>query len=122
MALRTRTMRTPHQSNLGNILQQFPHMTESRVEKIETFIRPPCWTPKAKIKMEGTEDNAKNLHDKIEEHSNTATTKIYTDCSAIEQRVGGAASFNSTTNEVSHQDLGSERHFNVYAAELSFRI
>ena len=39
-AMRTRTVQNPHQTNLENILQQFPQMTEN-IETIEPYIRPP---------------------------------------------------------------------------------
>ena len=39
-AMRTRTAQNPHQTNLENILQQFPQMTEN-IETIEPYIRPP---------------------------------------------------------------------------------
>ena len=43
---------------------------------------------------------------------------IYTDGSGIEGKIG-AATYNSATNEASHQYLGSEAQFNVYTAELT---
>jgi hypothetical protein len=44
-AMRVRTASTTHQSNLENILQQFPYRAEN-IERIETHIRPPWWIPK----------------------------------------------------------------------------
>ena len=51
-------------------------------------------------------------------HPDTTTITIYTDGSGIENNIGAAA-YNSATNEVSHQHLGSEAQFNVYTAELT---
>jgi ribonuclease HI len=45
---------------------------------------------------------------------------IYTDGSGIENKIGAAA-YTTATNEASHQHLGSEAQFNVYAAELTAR-
>ena len=116
-ALRTRTAVISHQSNLENILQQFPHMC-GRIETIETHIRPPWWTPTVKIKIETTKSNAKDQHDITQMHSDTTTVTIYTDGSGIENTIGAAA-YNSATTSVSHQYLESETQFNVYTAELT---
>ena len=51
-------------------------------------------------------------------HPDATTVTIYTDGSGIENKIGAAA-YNSSTNEVSHQYLGSEAQFNVYTAELT---
>ena len=72
-ALRTRTAVIPHRSNLENILQQFPHMTET-IETIEPFIRPPWWTLKAKTRIKQTKDTAKNVHDEIQELSDASVS------------------------------------------------
>ena len=56
-AMRTRTAQNPHQTNLENILQQFPQMTEN-IETIEPYIRPPWWMPKVEIKIDVTKDKA----------------------------------------------------------------
>ena len=116
-ALRTRTACIPHRSNLENILQQFPHMC-TRIETIETHIRPPWWTPTVKIKVDTTKEIAKDQHDKTQTYLDTMTVTIYTDGLGIEGKIGAAA-YNSATNEVSHQHLGSEMQFNVYTAELT---
>jgi ribonuclease HI len=116
-ALRTRTACISHRSNLENILQQFPYMC-TRIETIETHIRPPWWTPTAKIKIGTTKDSAKNEHDKTQTHLDAMTVTIYTDGSGIEGKIGAAA-YNSVTNKASHQHLGSEAQFNVYTAELT---
>ena len=117
-ALRMRTANITHRSNLENILQQFPYMSE-RIETIEPYIRSPWWTPTTKIRIETTKNDAKLLHDKIQMHLDAATTvTIYTDGSGIENKIGAAA-YNLSTNEVSHQYLGSEAQFNVYTAELT---
>jgi ribonuclease HI len=113
-ALRTRTACISHRSNLENILQQFPHMCEG-IERIEPYIRPPWWTPIVKTRIEKTKDDAKYLHDRIQMHPDDTTITIYTD--GIENKIG-AATYNPSTNEVSHQYLGSETQFNVYTAQL----
>ena len=105
-ALRTRTASIPYKSNLENILQQFPHMC-TRIETIETYIRPPWWIPAAKIRIEATKEAAKKQHDEIQSQSDAMTMTIYTDGSGIENKIGAAA-YNSTTNEVNHQHLGDE--------------
>ena len=51
-------------------------------------------------------------------HPDATTITIYTDGSGIESKIG-AAMYNSSTNEVNHQYLGSETQFNVYTAELT---
>ena len=116
-ALRTRTACIPYRSNLENILQQFPYMC-TRIETIETYIRPPWWTPTAKIRIEATKEAAKKQHDEIQAHLDITTMTIYTDGSGIEDKIGAAA-YNTVTNEASHQHLGSEAQFNVYIAELT---
>ena len=60
-AMRTRTSHCRHQSNLENILQQFPQTTE-QIETIEPYIRPPWWTPKVEIRIERSKDEARDKH------------------------------------------------------------
>ena len=88
-----------------------------KIETIEPYIRPPWWTPTAKTRIEITKNDAKDLHDRIQTHPDDTTMTIYTDGSGIENKIRAAA-YNSSTNEVSHQYLGSETQFNVYTAEL----
>ena len=88
-----------------------------RIETIEPYIQPPWWKPIAKIKIESTKDNAKDQHYEIQMCSDATTATIYTDGSGIECNIGTAA-YNSITNKVSHQYLGSETQFNVYTVEL----
>ena len=90
----------------------------TRIETIGTHIRPSWWTPTAKIRVDTTKAIAKDQRDKTQVHSDAKTVTIYTDGSGIEGKIGAAA-FNSATNESSHQHLGSEMQFNVYAAELT---
>ena len=90
----------------------------TRIETIEIYIRPPWWTPTAKIRVDTTKAIAKDQHDKTQVHSDAMTVTIYTDGSGIKGKIGAAA-FNSATNESSHQHLGSETQFNVYTAELT---
>ena len=116
-ALRTRTAVITHRSNLENILQQFPHMTE-RIESIEPFIRPPWWMLKAKTGIEKTKDIAKMAHDKIQELPDAKVATIYTDGSGIDKKIGAAA-YASTSGEVSLHHLGNESQFNVYIAEIT---
>jgi len=89
-----------------------------RAETIEPYIRPPWWISKAKVRIEDTTDGARNQHDETLNHPNALTVAIYTDGSGIENRVGAAA-YNSSANEVSHQHLGDVTRFDVYAAELT---
>jgi ribonuclease HI len=116
-ALRTRTADVTHRSNFENVLQQFPCLT-GWSETIEPYIRPPWWIPKVKIRIEETKEGAKDQHDEICDNPNALTVAIYTDGSGIENKVGAAA-YNSTTNATSHQHLGNNTQFNVYAAELT---
>ena len=116
-ALRTRTACIPYKSNLENILQQFPHMC-TRIETIETYIRPPWWTPTVRIRIEATKEAAKKHHDETQAHLDATMMTFYTDGSGIEGRIGAAA-YNAVTKEASHQHLGSEMQFNVYTAELT---
>ena len=116
-AMRTRTACTRHQSNLENILQQFPYMTES-IETIEPYIRPPWWTSKLNINVRPTKTEAKNLHDKMQENTSPTTVSIYTDGSGIANKIG-AALYNSSTNEAAHQHLGKDTKYNVFAAEVT---
>jgi len=116
-ALQMRTSCIPHRSNLENILQQFPHMC-GKIETIETHIRPPWWTPTAKINIEASKGDAKDQHARNQSHSSATTVTIYTDGSGIENKIGAAA-YNSVTNAISHQYLGTETEFNVYTAELA---
>src|SRR5208282_3143755 len=101
-ALRTRTAYIAHRSNLENILQQFPHMC-GKIETIEPYIRPPI----IKIRIEKTKNDAKIQHDRIQMHPDVIMITIYTDGSDIENKIG-AAVYNSSTNEVNRQYLGSE--------------
>ena len=116
-ALRTRTVCISHRSNLENILQQFPHMC-GNIETIETHIRPSWWTSAAKIRIETTKDEVKVQYDIIQMHSDFTTATIYMNDSGIENNIETAI-YNSVTNEVSHQHLGSEVEFNVYIMELT---
>ena len=91
----------------------------TKIETIEPYIRPPWWTPITKIKIETTKVDAKDQHNEIQMHLDSATmVTIYTNGSGIESQISTAA-YNSLINEVSHQYLGSEKQFNVYAAELT---
>lgn len=116
-ALRTRTAAIPHRSNLENILQQFPHMTET-IETIEPFIRPPWWVLKAQTRVEQTKDMAKKAHDEIQKLPDASVATLYTDGSGTDMRVGAAA-YSQTSGKVSHHHLGGEGQFNVYTAEIT---
>src|SRR5436190_22412716 len=115
-AMRMRTAQNPHQTNLENILQQFPQMTEN-IETIEPYIHPPWWMPKVEIKIDITKDKAKDQYYEMQNEKSTATT-IYTDGSGIKGRIG-AAIYNATINEIRHQHLGKDTQYNVFAAELA---
>jgi len=115
-AMRTRTAQNPHQTNLENILQQFPQMTED-IETIESYIRPPWWTLKVEIKIDVTKDKAKDQYYEMQNEKSTAAT-IYTDGSGIKNKIG-AAIYDATMNETKHQHLGKDTQYNVYTAELA---
>ncbi len=116
-ALRTRTAVITHRSNLENVLQQFPNMTES-IETIEPYIRSPWWMLKAKTGIEKTKEIAKNVHDKIQELPNAKVATIYTDGSGIDKKIGAAA-YALSSGETSLHHLGGESKFNVYTAEIT---
>jgi ribonuclease HI len=116
-AMRTRTACTRHQSNLENILQQFPYMTEA-IETIEPHIRPPWWTSEINVNIKPTKDEAKDLHNRMCKNIKPTTAVMYTDGSGIESKIG-AALYNTTTNEVIHQHLGKDSKYNVFAAEVT---
>ena len=115
--LRTRTAAVVHRSNIENILQQFP-ITTTKLEVIQPFIRAPWWTTRASIQIAAGKDMANTLHDALATSPGLQNAMIiYTDGSGIEGQVGAAA-FNMTTSQTSHQYLGSQTKYNVYAAEL----
>ena len=59
------------------------------------------------------------MHDKILQNTCPGRTQfIYTDGSGIQEKIG-AATFEPAMNAVTQQHLGSENHFNVFAAEVS---
>ena len=114
-AMRMRTAQNPHQSNLENILQQFPQMTEN-IETIEPYIRPPWWTPKVEIKIDITKDVAKNQHYEMQKHEKSIVATIYRDGSGIEGKIG-AAIYDASTDQTRHQHLGRDTQYNVFVAE-----
>ena len=114
-AMRTRTAQNPHQTNLENILQQFPQMTEN-IETIEPYIHPPWWTPKVEIKINVTKDKAKDQYYEMQNKKSMAAT-IYTDGSGIKSKIG-AAIYDATKNETKHQHLGKDIQYNVYTMKL----
>ena len=115
-ALRVRTSKIRHRSNLESIFQQFPQLTET-TETIEPFIRPPWWLSKTQIQISGSKDEAKEQHNQDTQKSSDALT-IYTDGSGINKKIGAAAC-DTTRDRTSVQHLGSEKQFNVFAAELT---
>ena len=115
-AMRTRTAQNPFQTNLENILQQFPHMTET-IETIEPYIRPPWWTPKVEIKIDITKDKAKSQYYE-KQHEKSTAALIYTDGSGIKGKIG-AAIYDATINEVRHQHLGKDTQYNVFTVEMA---
>ena len=116
-ALRTRTAAITHRSNLENILQQFPYMA-TQIETIEPYIRPPWWLSKIQIKMSPSKEDAKALHNEIQELTGPTTAVIYTDGSGIEGKIG-AAIYSLTMDKVAHQHLGTETQHNVFIAEVT---
>ena len=81
-AMRTRTVNVRHRSNLENVLQQFPILTEA-IETIEPFIRPPWWIPKAEVQIGVSKDEAKTAHAGL--CKKPGVDGIYTDGSGIRQ-------------------------------------
>jgi len=73
---------------------------------------------KITLQLETSKESAKQLHNQLRANSPCQPMRIYTDGSGIANKIG-AATFNPTTNEVDHQHLGSDEHFNVYAGELT---
>ena len=115
-AMKTRTAQNPHQTNLENILQQFPQMTEN-IETIEPYIRPPWWTPKVEIKIDNTKDKAKNQFYELQ-HEKSTVAIIYTDGSGIKGEID-AVIYDATINEVRHLHLGKDTQYNVFTAETA---
>jgi hypothetical protein len=106
-------------SNLGNIVRRFPDVTATSMETIVPRIRPPWWTPPIQTHIESTKEIAKKHHDTtIPKHDHNTTICIYTDGSGINSNIGAAA-YCPTTATTSHQYLGKDTSYNVYAAELS---
>ena len=116
-ALITRTSAISHRSNLENVLQQFPHATET-IETIEPFTRPPWWSLNAKTRIEETKEAAKSAHDEIQQRPDATVATIYTDGSGIDKRIGAAA-YALTSGDTSRHHLGGEAQFNVYTAEIA---
>jgi ribonuclease HI len=114
-ACRTSTAAIKHRSTLGNIYNQFP-FTTARIESIEPYVRAPWWTTQAVIQVAECKETAKTLHDNRAIDNDTMI--IYTDGSGIDERIGAAA-FNMSTSQISHQHLGRQTQFNVYGAELT---
>ena len=117
---KARTSRTAgirHISPLENILRQFADEV-TRTEHIEPYIRPPWWTLKAKIHISPDKKTAEAYHDKIAKETQRGRMHIYTDGSGIDEKIGAAA-YNKTLNHTSHQHLGHQMKYNVYAAELT---
>ena len=91
-------------------------MTEN-IETIESYIRPPWWTPKVEIKIDITKDKVKNQFYEMQYEKSTAAT-TYTDGSGIKGKID-AAIYDATINEIRHQHLGKDIQYNVYTAELT---
>ena len=116
-AHRTSTAVIRHHSVLGNIFNQFP-FTRTKIETIEPYIRPPWWTSRIRVQVPINKAVAKDLHDKLAPHIPEDTMVIYTDGSGIDEQTGAAA-YNKSLNQTTHQYLGRQEHYNVYGAELS---
>ena len=61
---------------------------------------------------------ASEYHEKIAKEIQWGRMHIYTDGSGIDEQIGAAA-YNKTLNQTSHQHLGCQTKYNVYAAELA---
>ena len=116
-ALRTRTAVIRHRSILGNIFNQFP-LTTTKIESITPFIHPPWWTLRIRVQVAANKDLAKDFHNKLISQAQHNTMVIYTDGSGINDQIGAAA-FNKSLNQVLHQHLSRNIHYNVYSAELA---
>jgi len=113
-ALRVRTSKVQHRSNLESIFQQFPELTE-KIENIEPFIRPPWWTPKTQAQISVSKNEAKAQHNR---QKTPDTLIIYTDGSGIDTKIGASAC-DIDHDRTSVQHLGNDSQFNVFAAELT---
>src|SRR5271154_3614714 len=78
---------------------------------------PPWWLPRTTTNIELNKDTAQTRHNAISQHQFVDTLNIYTDGSNIDGKVGAAA-FSTTLNKTSSTHLGSNLHFNIFAAEL----
>ena len=109
---------TPHPSNLENIGRYFPEYLRT-METIYPYIRPPWWTLKANIHIDGNKDKAEKYH--LQAISNPIpghpTTHIYTDGSGINDGIG-AAIFCPTSLYTEQRYLSTASESIVYAAEL----
>lgn len=114
-ALRVRTAAVTHRSNLENILQQYPLMTE-KIETIEAFIRPLWWMPKINIEIGESKNKAKKQYREQKATEEPATIRLYTDGSSIENKIG-AAVYNATSDTAVLQFLGPQ--FNIFVAEVT---
>ena len=70
-------------------MHQFPHMA-TKIKSIKPYIRPPWWLPKVQIRMSRFKEDAKALHDDIQELADPTMAIIYTDGSGIEGKIGAA--------------------------------
>ena len=116
-ARQTYTANVKYISPLGNILIQFTD-TAAKTEHIEPYTRPSWWTLKAKIHIPPNKEATKACHDKLAKEAQRKRMHIYTDGSGINEQIGAAA-YNKTLNKTSHQHLGHQTKYNVYAAELT---
>ena len=116
-ARRNRTASVRHISPLENILKRFTE-TAIKTEHIEPYIRPPWWTLKAKIHILPDKKAASECHNKLAKETQWGKMHIYTDGSGIDEQIG-AATYNKTLNQMSHQHLRHQTKYNVYAAELT---
>jgi len=105
-------------SKLEHLIHNFPEETKRPLETIRPYIRPPWRQPQANVQIQLTKKAAKSRHDEITCHPDPQTMYIYTDGSGINGHVGAAA-YSPTLNTTSHQYLGEENSFNVFAAELT---
>ena len=76
----------------------------AKIETIEPYIRSPWWMSRIRVQV-ATNNVAKDLHDKLASHIPENTMVIYTDDSDIDEQTGAAA-YNKSLNQITHQYLG----------------
>jgi RNase H len=65
-----------------------------------------------------SKEDAKALHNEIQELTDPTTAVIYTDGSGIEGKIG-AAIYSPTMDKIIHQHLGTEAQYNIFIAKVT---